>query len=199
MRKLFRLWSWLGYEKTSIVFQVLIFVYLGRNVQVERWNSKGRSGYSFDWIYKFYFVVFLVIQVWLTHQSKALIFYFGMKNFFNLIFENLWKTDKMNFTSSNLMCVYTHSKFQNKKSSLSVSHKTFKNWTQKLFSCQNRKSELLIDGLIIPGSFEIFDVRKRQNKFCKFSQNCNLSALLNFTSLLAHFCLNTQKSKLEIQ
>ena len=101
-------------------------------------NSKGRSGYSFDSIYKIYFAAFLhrsfeVIQIWLTHQSKALIFYFGMKNFFNLIFENLWKTDKVNFTSSNLMCVYTHSKFQNMKFSLSVSHKTFKNWTQNFF------------------------------------------------------------------
>ena len=106
--------------------------------QIERWNSKRRSGYSFDSIYKIYFAAFLhrsfeVIQIWLTHQSKALIFYFGMKNFFNLIFENLWKTDKVNFTSSNLMCVYTHSKFQNMKFSLSVSHKTFKNWTQNFF------------------------------------------------------------------
>ena len=29
-----------------------------------------------------------------------------------------------------------------------------------------------------------FNVRKRQNKFCKISQNCNLSALLNFASLI---------------
>ena len=106
---------------------------------IERWNSKGRSGYSFDSIYKIYFAAFLhrslfvVIQIWLTHQSKALIFYFGMKNFFNLIFENLWKTDKLNFTSSNLMCVYTHSKFQNMKFSLSVFHKTFKNQIKKVF------------------------------------------------------------------
>jgi hypothetical protein len=110
----------------------------GFNFEIERWNSKSRSGYSFDSIYKIYFAAFLhqrfeVIQIWWTHQSKALIFSFGMKNFFNLIFENLWKTDKVNFADSNLMCVYTHSKFQNKKLSLSVSHKTFKNWTQNFF------------------------------------------------------------------
>ena len=102
--------------------------------KIERRNSKVRSGYSFDSIYKIYFAAFLhrsfvVIQIWLTHQSKALIFQFGTKNFFNLIFENFWKTDKVNFTSSNLMCVYTHSKYQNMKFSLSVFHKTFKNWT----------------------------------------------------------------------
>ena len=84
-----------------------------RRWYIERWNSKGRSGYSFDWFYKIYFAAFLhrsfeVIQIWLTHQSKALIFYFGMKNFLSMIFENLWETDKVNFTSSNLMCVYTH-------------------------------------------------------------------------------------------
>ena len=41
----------------------------------------------------------------------------------------------------------------------------------------------MIDGFIISGSLQSFDVRKRQNKFCKLTQNCNLSALLNFTSL----------------
>ena len=62
---------------------------------------------------KFIFAAFLhrsfeVIQIWLTHQSKTLIFFFGMKSFFNLIFGNLWKTGKVNFTSSNLVCVFTH-------------------------------------------------------------------------------------------
>ena len=92
------------------------------------------------------------------------------KTFFNLIFENLWKTDKVNFTSSNLMCVYTHSKFQNMKFSLSVSHQIFKNQIKKVFSCQNRKLELSIDGLIISGPLHSFDVRKRQKFFCKMSQ-----------------------------
>ena len=41
-----------------------------------------------------------------------------------------WKTDKVHFTSSNLMCVYTHPKFQNMKFSLSVFDKIFKNPTQ---------------------------------------------------------------------
>ena len=94
----------------------------------------------------------------------------------------LWETDKVNFTSSNLVCVYTHPKFQNMKFSLSVFDKIIKNPIQ-MFSCHNRKWELLIDGLILSGSLQTFDVRKCQNKFCKLSQNCNLSALLNFTSL----------------
>ena len=68
------------------------------------------------------------------------------------------------------------------KFSLSDFHK-FSKIRLKSFSCQNRKSELLIDGLIISGSLQSFDVRKRQNKFCKLSQNWNLGTLLNFTSL----------------
>ena len=56
-------------------------------------------------------------------------------------------------------------------------------WLKNFFTCQNRKSELSIDGLIISGSIQNFDGRKRQNKFCKTSQNCNLSALLISTSL----------------
>ena len=120
--------------------------------ELERQNSKGRSGYSFDSIYKIYFAAFLhrrfeVIQIWLTHQLKALIFNFGMKNFFNqLIFENLWKADKVNFTSLNLMCVYTHSKFQNMKFSLSVSHKTFKNWIQNFFHAKIENQSLRLMG-----------------------------------------------------
>ena len=91
------------------------FIILGP--KLERWNSKGRSGYSFDSIYKIYFAAFLhrtfeVLQIWLTHQSKSSDFLF---------------------------------------------------W-----------------------SLQSFDVRKRQNKFCKLSQNCNLSALLNFTSLIGN-------------
>ena len=63
------------------------------HTHLERWNSKGCSGYGFDSIYKIYFATllhrsFAVIQIWLPHQSKGLIFYFCMKNFFNLIF---WK------------------------------------------------------------------------------------------------------------
>ena len=59
---------------------------------IEMWNLKGRSGYSFDSIYKIYFASFLhrrfeVIQIWFTHQSTALIFYFGMKKVFSPIFE----------------------------------------------------------------------------------------------------------------
>ena len=73
-----------------------------------------------------------------------------MKKFGVGFLKILWETDKVNFASSNLVCVYTHPKFQNMKFSLSVFDKIFKNPTQKFFLCQNRKSELLIDGLIIP-------------------------------------------------
>ena len=77
----------------------------------------------------------------------------------------LWETDKVHFTSSNLMCVYTHPKFQNMKFSLSVFDKIFKNPTQNFFTCQNRKSELSIDGLIISVPLLTFGVRKRQKFF----------------------------------
>ena len=53
------------------------------------------------------------------------------------------------------------------KCTLCVSHKIFKNPTQKFFSCQNRKSGLSIDGLIISVPFLTFGVRKRQKFFVK--------------------------------
>ena len=55
--------------------------------------------------------------------------------------------------------------------------------------CQSRKSELSIDGLIMAGSCQSFAVGQRQNKFCKISEKCSLSALLNFPSLIVkkHF------------
>ena len=74
-------------------------------------------------------------QIWSTHQSKALIFYFGMKKFEVEFLKILWETDKVHFTSSNLVCVYTHPKFQNMKFRLSVFDKIFK-IQLNIFSCQ---------------------------------------------------------------
>ena len=45
----------------------------------------------------------------------------------------LWETDKVHFTSSNLVCVYTHHKFQNMKFSLSVFDKILKIPIQNVF------------------------------------------------------------------
>ena len=47
------------------------------------------------------------------------------------------------------VCKFIYIKFGLMKFALSVSYKIVKNETQKLFSFQNRKPELLIDGLII--------------------------------------------------
>ena len=101
-----------------------------------------------------YIEAFSVMQIWLTHQSKALIFYFGMKNFLSLIFENLWETDKVNFTSSNWMCVYTHSKFKNMKFSLSVSHNFFKIRTQKFFYAKIENQSFRLMGWSYLGHFK---------------------------------------------
>ena len=50
-----------------------------------------------------------MVYIWLIHQSKALIFYFDMKKFWNKILKILWKTDKVTFlVYSNLVCIYTH-------------------------------------------------------------------------------------------
>ena len=72
-----------------------------------------------------------------------------MKKFEIGFLKILWETDKVHFTSSNLVCVYTHPKFQNMKFSLSVFDKIFKNPTQNFLLCLNRKSEFSIAGLII--------------------------------------------------
>ena len=156
--------------------------------QLKRRNSKGRSGYIFWLILQKTFAAFShwklkVAQIWSTHQSKALIFYFGMKKFGVGFLKILWETDKVHFTSLNLVCVYTHPKFQKMKFTLSVFAK-FSKLKLKIFLCQNRKSELSIDGLIISVPLLTFSVRKRQKFFVKWVKNCTLSALLNFASLL---------------
>jgi hypothetical protein len=89
-----------------------------------------------------------------------------MKKFKVGFLKILWETDRAHFTSSNLVCVYTHPKFQNMKFILSVFDKLFKNSTQN-FLCQNRKSELSIDGLIISLALLTFGVRKLQKFFVK--------------------------------
>ena len=107
-------------------------------LKIETRNSKGRSGSDFYWFLKIYFDAFShpspgEMQIWLTHQSKAIILFFDTEKFLSPVFEIFRETDKVNFTNSNLMCVYTHIKFQNMKFCLSVSHKISKKRTQKYF------------------------------------------------------------------
>ena len=76
----------------------------------------------------------------------------------------LWKTDKVNFIYSNLMCVYTHPKFQNIKFCLSFFHKIFKKMISICFRYQSTKSELFdwcLNHLLISlQSFVIWDSGK---------------------------------------
>ena len=48
-------------------------------------------------------------------------------------FLKIFKTDKVHFTSLNLVYVYTHPKFQNMKFTLSLFDKIFKTQTQNFF------------------------------------------------------------------
>ena len=56
-------------------------------------------------------------------------FVFWHKKFGVGFLKILWETDKVYFTSLNLMCVYTHPKLQNMKFSLSTFDKIFNNPT----------------------------------------------------------------------
>ena len=107
-------------------------------LEIETRNSKGRSGSDFYWFLKIYFAAFSHqsfggMQIWLTHQSKAIILYFDIEIFLSPVLEILRKIDKVNFTSSNLMCAYTHINFQNMKFCLSGTHKISKKRIQKYF------------------------------------------------------------------
>jgi hypothetical protein len=78
--------------------------------RLERRNTKGRSGYTFWLILQKTFSAFShrklkVVQIWSTHQSKALIFYYGIKNIWIGFLKTLSKTDKLNFIFWNLGCV----------------------------------------------------------------------------------------------
>ena len=124
----------------------------------------------------------------MAHQSKALIFYSGVKKFGADFLKSLWEADKVYFTSSNLMCVYTHLKFQNMKFSLSVFDKKFQKSNSKCFLCQNRKSELSIDGLIISVPLLTFGVRKVEKVFCKMSQKVYPERPFEFRLSKCCFC-----------
>ena len=65
------------------------------------------------------------------------------------------------------MCVCTHPKFQNMKFKFVCFRQNFQKFISKFFLCQNRKSELSIDGLIISVPLLTFGVRKRQKFFVK--------------------------------
>ena len=85
----------------------------GKHLESE--NSKVGSGYTFWLISKKYFAAFSqqnleTIHLWLTHQSKALIFYFELKNILTLI-----------------LGVCKHTRNLIGEIHLSVSHKLFKN------------------------------------------------------------------------
>ena len=121
-------------------------------------------------------------QISSTHQSKALIFFFSIKQILSWIFENFVgnRQTKFHILKFRVCVKCKHTLNLDSWNSLFLFSTNFQKSDWKSFSCQNRKSELLIDGLIISGSLQSFDVRKWQNKL---SQNRNLSALLNFTSL----------------
>ena len=75
---------------------------------------KGRSGYTFWLILQKTFAAFShrkikVAQIWSTHQSKALIFYFGINKILSWIFENFVKNRQTKFHVLKFrVCVNTH-------------------------------------------------------------------------------------------
>ena len=80
---------------------------------IERWNSKGRSGTILTNFSKKSFAAFLqwhpeAIHIWLTHQSKALIFYFDMRKKLISYFENFVGNRQTKFHEFKLrVCVNT--------------------------------------------------------------------------------------------
>ena len=111
-----------------------------------------------------------VAQIWSDHRSTYLIFYFGLKKFGVGFLKILWETDKLHFTSSNWVCVYKPNEFQNMKFSLYMCFRqNFQKSKSQFFLCQNRKSELSIDGLIIFVPLLTFGLRKTAKGFCKMS------------------------------
>ena len=80
----------------------------------EKRNSKGRSGYTFWLILQKTFAAFShrklkVVQIWSPHQSKALIFYFGIKKILSWIFEHFFGNRQTKFHILKFrVCVNTH-------------------------------------------------------------------------------------------
>ena len=116
-------------------------------------NSKGPSGYNFSWFYKIYFTAFLhksfkIAYIWLTHQSKALIFYFDMKKILSPIFENFLENRQSKFHVFKFnVCVNTHYIWTYEIHFVCFP-RNFQISDLKFLSCQNRKLELSIDGRV---------------------------------------------------
>ena len=73
-----------------------------------------------------------LLRMHLTHQSKSLIFYFGMKKFRSRVFEDFVENTQTKFHILKFrVCVNT--KFELVKCALSVFDKIFKKPTQKFF------------------------------------------------------------------
>ena len=123
-------------------------------------------------------------MIWSTHQSKALIFYFGIKKILSWIFENFVGNRQTKFHILKFSGgVNTHTLNLNSWNVLCLFLTKFSKIQLQIFSWQNRKSELSIDGLIISVPLLTFGVGKREKFSVKWVKKCTLSALLNFASL----------------
>ena len=102
------------------------------------------------------------------------------KNFFIPNFENLWETDKLNFTSSNLLCVY---RVNFKTQNLVSAHawEIFKSWDD------GTKNDILTSKLI---DFVTFFVEKEKEKFLQCLQKVFCLLFLNLWGVHRNLELN---------
>ena len=120
------------YSPIQYYWRIVSNLYRG---EIQKWPQPT----LFDWFYKIIFAAFLKwnpvsVYIWLTHQSKALIFYFDMKKILNQNFQNFVENRQSNIRVFKFsVCLHTHSNFQNMKFRLSVFHKILKFLVQNFF------------------------------------------------------------------
>ena len=83
---------------------------------------------------------------WKQDEAKALM----------VKFENFWKTDKLNFKTSNLESVYKNSTFQSIEFNLSVFQKFFKNLIQNFFQFKIEIHSFRLMGLSYMNNFDLW-------------------------------------------
>ena len=102
-----------------------------------------------------------VVQIWSAHQSKALIFYFGIKKILSRIFENFVENRQTKFHILKFtVCVNTHW-IWTREMYFVCFPQNFHKSDSKFFYVKKKKSELSIDGLIISVPLLTSGVRKQ--------------------------------------
>ena len=171
----------------------------GNTLDIERRNSKVRSGYIFWLILQKTFAAF-----WLTPKVKSdtdMInpsiessdFLFWHEKILSWVFEDFVKNRQTKFHILKFrVCVNTHTKFELVKCTLSISHTIFKNPTPNFFMPKEkiRAFDWWVDHICVTFNFQC---EKAAKVFCKMSQKVYPERTFEFRLSLNIYFRNSRR------